>query len=336
MNQASLRLPKLMLMVGVLLLTLPSSLPAMPGKIFRLLHCKTHTELPFRLVDDLIIVAVSINGTQHLNFILDTGTNAPIILNKKYIEDLNLPLGRTVSFRGAGKGTAVTGRVVSKMSLQIGDAVADHVGAVVLDKNPLSTTRINGIKIHGIIGGTLFHSFAVEIDYPMGVIRLHENDQFLEEHTYSRHEMTVSEDRPILKATIGWQDQEYPLDLMIDTGFNHHLLLYPEGPVRNFTKGRRLVGRGYSGAIWGSTAAIRSLQMANRRLFDVHTFFPVSASYQINSDRKGERDGLIGNALLKQFCIVLDYANSKFYIQEHLLNHPAVAHEKFLQPERQP
>jgi len=327
MNPITLTLKKAGLLCLVLSIHLHSLAGTLPdSKIFRLTNALNFTEVTFRLVNDLIIIPVKVNGSKELNFILDTGTSSPVILNSRYIRKLKLPLSRDVRFQGAGMGEEVRGKVIPKMSLQIADAYAEHIGGVVLDRNPLSNTMINGIRIHGIIGTSLFRSFAVEIDYLSQTLRLYERDDFLQLNTYSIHEMDLDYSRPILKTIVEFEGQQYPLRLMVDTGFNSELLIYDHSVINHKPIAFSEMGKGYSGTIKAAEARMKSLQLADRRIFDVRTYFPSPKTYKKAAETSpDQRDGIIGNALLKHFCVVLDYANSRFYLREHLLAEPPLA-----------
>lgn len=296
--------------------------------IFTLTHGQSYSELPFRLINDLIVIPVLVNGEKELNFILDTGTHTPIILNDKHVKGMDMKLTRDVRFQGAGNGKLVEGKVISSMSLQIGDAYARHIGGILLDKNPLSNLQLEHVKIHGIIGATLFRSFAVEIDYITQTLRLHDDHEFLNQHAYSAHEMEIEFSRPLLPTEVVFRKNSYPLKLMIDTGFNNEMLIYDPEIVDYHPRRFKLIGKGYSGNVKGSEVNLKSLKLANRQIFDISTYFPSRASYKKDKERNNSsRDGIIGNALLKQFCVVLDYAHEKFYLQEHLLSKPALAQE---------
>lgn len=298
------------------------------SKIFRLINRLPFTEIPFHFVEDLIVVPVRINGETELNFIVDTGTNSPIILHERYVKDLALKRGRKVYFRGAGKGKEVEGTVINSLSLQLGDAFAPHLGAVVLKNNPLARFKVKGMTIHGIIGASLFRSFAVEIDYHTHTLRLHEDSGFLQEHTYATHPLQIVMSRPIVQSEARWNNEVHMLNLMIDTGFNHHLLIYDNTAIAAKSPKFQKLGIGYSGSITGCTGKVPLLQLGERTLFEVDTFFPTYQAYKADESTTSYRDGIIGNALLKQFCIVLDYASNKFYIREHLRWNPMLVKEK--------
>ncbi|MEK6478964.1 aspartyl protease family protein [Catalinimonas sp. 4WD22] len=289
---------------------------AFDSKIFQLRNQKSYTEVRFRLEDNLIIIPVLVNGTEEMSFILDTGTDSPLILNRKYIKNLDLPLNREINFQGAGMGAACKGSVISSMSLQIADAYADHIGGVVLKDNPLMNLRINGIKIHGVLGASLFKSFAVEIDYLTQHLRLHEGQNFLDDQSFSEHEMQMSCSRPILKSVLEFNEKQYELKLMIDTGLSNEMIIYDHTSFDYVKTSVEEIGKGYSGKVKATVAHVDALKIAGQELMDVHTYFPEHHSYKAVLRKVSDRNGTIGNALLKRYCIVLDYAAETIYIRE--------------------
>lgn len=289
---------------------------AFNSKIFRLLHDASYTEVRFRLQDNLIIIPVTVNDTEEMSFILDTGTDSPVILNSRYIHELDLPLGRDINFQGAGMKNGCRGKAISSMSLQIADAYADHIGGVVLHNNPLMHLRVGGIKIHGVLGASLFNSFAVEIDYQALTLRLHDNQHFLSDDTFSAHQMLMSCSRPILKSVLEMNDRQYELSLMIDTGFNDEMIIY-DHTIFDYTHSSVTeIGRGYSGKVKARSASMDAVLLAGQHLADVQTYFPAAQAYKAVLREINDRDGTIGNGLLKQYCIVLDYAAETLYIRE--------------------
>ncbi len=288
--------------------------------IFRLLNNHNYTELPFRIEQNLIIIPVSVNGAEAMNFILDTGTDSPVILNRKYIKGLELPLGKHMTFQGAGKQAAAEGQVINGMNLQIGDAYAAHIGGVVLERNPLSNLRIGGIKIHGVLGASLFNSFAVEIDYHNQTLRLHQDQQFTEDASFSVHEIHISRSRPILKGEMQCNNQQYEINLMVDTSFNNKLLIYDHSLFGYDRLPSEDIGKGYCGSIKAASAQIESLTIVEQELSDIKAIFPIAHNYRAADNEITDRDGTIGNGLLKHFCVVFDYAEQTLYLKKQVVD----------------
>lgn len=269
---------------------------------------------------DLVIIPVTLNGAETMNFILDTGTDSPVILNRRYIKNLELPLGKYMTFQGAGSEQGAQGQVINGMSLQVGDAFAPHIGGVVLDNNPLSNLRVGGIRIHGVLGASLFNSFAVEIDYRSRMLRLHQDQQFADDASFSVHDIQISRHRPILKSEMQCNNQQYEVDLMIDTGFNNELLIYDHTMFDYTQLPTEKIGKGYCGSVKAASARIESLTIVAQQIADVKAILPATHSYRAADNEITDRDGTIGNGLLKRFCIVFDYAEQTLYLKKQVID----------------
>lgn len=302
------------------------------SSIFSLLNSGSYTELRFRMEQDLIIIPVIVNGVKEMNFILDTGTDSPVILNRKYIKDIALPLGKHMHFQGAGKQPEASGQVINAMSLQVADAYAGHIGGIVLDNNPLGNLRIGGIRIHGVIGASLFRSFAVEIDYQRQTLRLHQDQKFLDSEAYSAHPMFVSRGRPILPAKLKCNKQQYSVKLMIDTGSNGELLIYDQKTLDYGRLRVKEVGKGYCGSVSAASVQIESLTLAKQQLREVKAIFPAAHSYRAADNEIKDRVGTVGNGLLKHYRVAFDYAGGMLYVHDQAEESPYL--EQFLADER--
>jgi len=307
-----------------------ASPPELHSKIFKIRSGKSYTEIPFQLIDNLIVVTVKVNDQRELNFLMDTGTASPVILHRRYIKGLNLPLGREINFQGAGRGKAVKATVINQMSLQIAGAYAAQLGAVVLQQNVLSHIKLKGVTIHGVLGASLFRSFAVEIDYPARILRLYDNYSYDNDKIYDAYPLKIVMSRPILETEVEWDDGIHKLRLMLDTGFNDKLLIYAQASFSNLGPKFETLGYGYSGKIMGTVSSVPSLRFGNQMLTEIPTFFPSYQAYKADETTTSYRDGIIGNALLKNYCIVLDYAQRRLLIRKPLRESPMMVVDKGL------
>jgi hypothetical protein len=72
------------------------------------------TTLPFEMVDDHIVLPVSVNGSAPLNFILDSGAAATVIFESRNTQALTLKLGAQLPVSGVGTGPNPVARIVEK------------------------------------------------------------------------------------------------------------------------------------------------------------------------------------------------------------------------------
>lgn len=74
---------------------------------FNLLNTESD-KINFQLIDNLIIMPVSVNGIE-LSFLLDTGVSRPILFNiLNFADSLHLKNLKTISLRGLGADGAVS------------------------------------------------------------------------------------------------------------------------------------------------------------------------------------------------------------------------------------
>lgn len=76
------------------------------------------TTLPFEMVDDHIVLPVSVNGSAPLNFVLDSGAAATVIFESRNTQALPLKLGAELPVSGVGVGPNPVARVVEKPTSQ--------------------------------------------------------------------------------------------------------------------------------------------------------------------------------------------------------------------------
>lgn len=311
-------LPRLISLLAIVLM-LPYSLRAIPFQpIFMLTNGLTYVEIPFTLVNNLIVVEVVVAGKRPMNFILDNATTNPVIFHKDYIRGLPLALGNKITVRGAGKGRAVQATLISGTSLHLSGAATDRIGMVVLDKNPFAQLRGGRKKIHGLLGSTLFRSFIVEIDYPNQVLRLHQHENFSETNDYQSLPMKVVNGRPYLSALVQGELTTMEMNLMVDLGFNNALLLQlSDSLVRKLiTKPKTAkVGIGLNGILKGKKGAVNSILIGPSYYEEVATIAPFAKSLPTQELSPGiPRMGSIGNTMFQGTSIIFNYPEEKFYI----------------------
>lgn len=287
--------------------------------IFHLTNGLSSAEVPFTLVDNLIIVEAVIAGKKSMNFLLDNGTSNPVIFKRAYIKDLPLELGRQISFRGVGSGKAVQATIINGTSLHLSGAASDRIGMVVLDKSPFPRHMFGGLEVHGVLGATLFRSFVVEIDYPGRVLRLHQHRDFLPPQDFHKMPMRVIEQKPYLTATIQGANGTLDAHFMLDLGFNNSLMLQITDSLAKTMLTQRIVtkiGIGYSGAVAGRSGQVASVQIGNKRFLEVPAVVPFQRNYTMTPVSQDiTRMGSIGSTLFLDTSIILNYPDETFYFK---------------------
>lgn len=126
---------------------------------------RSWTRIPFQLHSNLIIVPVSINGSDTLRFILDTGVSNTIITDPSAFRKKPLTLTRKVKISGAGEGGSLTASIAIDNTLMMGGLRAAHHNLVILDEDILRLSEYVGTPVHGIFGYEIFANFVVNVDF---------------------------------------------------------------------------------------------------------------------------------------------------------------------------
>jgi predicted aspartyl protease len=131
-------------------------------------------EVAFKLVgpnEAALVVPVSINGREPVDFVLDTGATLTCI-DVSLSRVLGLPEESPMG--GVGIGAMTVGRIetVSMDSLRVGNAVAYDITACRLDLEPLR----KAFGAQGLLGLNFLKSFDMALDFERRVLRLTAGD----------------------------------------------------------------------------------------------------------------------------------------------------------------
>jgi len=284
------------------------------------------TQVPFTLISELIVVPVSINGSNTLNFIFDTGAAATVILESKNTKRLTLESNSKLDIAGAGEGFQSTANLVPNINVTLGEVKLIDQTIIHL---PISSVPffkdIDSVFFDGVIGYDFLKRFAIKIDYDKMVITLSEQTDFAKtetEHDISWNQLPISIEGNMSYVTVNAQlstDYATPLRLLIDTGFtgtfeivqaSHEKSLAPYYPTR--TQGLN----GYS-----------TIHVSNTKSLTLGSYSKnnVPILYNMSTNKEAENSELLGNQFLKHFNIIFDYRNEQLFIKpnqsfEHPIN----------------
>ena len=116
-------------------------------------------KIHFKLVNNLIVIPVTINGVS-LSFLLDTGVSKPIIFNFFNLqEELSIHETETILIQGLGNDEPIEALRSSNNTVIIGEAVSLNQDLFAIIDASINFVPSLGIPIHGIIGYDLFKDF---------------------------------------------------------------------------------------------------------------------------------------------------------------------------------
>jgi len=276
------------------------------------------TTVPFTLVDNHIIVPVQVNGSDPLNFVLDSGAAATVIIDSRHSRSLQLEMGGQLTVSGVGTGTDPVAYIVRDTAVSLGEVSLEGHSVVYLPLDSIPFFEdLDDVYFDGVIGAPFFSRFVVEIDYDRSLI--------------SFTEPPIGE---YLPSSIGDDWREVPLQiesgvsymtaqveagggepvavkLLVDTGFRGALSLTPathEGlsePQHYF----QTVSEGLSGDVVSQMAMSELLTVAGYRLHGLPVSYAIAGG---ESDH--DSNGILGNDVLQHFNLVFDYANERLFL----------------------
>jgi hypothetical protein len=274
--------------------------------------------IPFKFVNNLVIVPININNSDTLRFIVDTGVKIPLLTNLDISDSLNLIYTRKVKIRGLGEGEDLDALHSFGNSLYMTNMVkgANHDILIMLEDVFFLSSKL-GMRVHGIIGYDIFKNFTVEINYDKRTLTLYPPGKFKPSRKLVHIPMDIEDGKPYATLPIVQKDgTELLLRLLIDTGASYGLSLdmmsspditLPEKSIEAY------LGKGLSGDIRGRMGRARRITLGPYQLSEPIISYPDSAS--IKHVSMPSRNGHIGADILKRFNPVFDYQNGKLYLR---------------------
>jgi predicted aspartyl protease len=270
------------------------------------------TTIPFTLIDNHIVMPVRVNGSEPLNFVLDSGAGASVIIDSRGSRRLQLEMGGEISVSGVGDGPNPVARIVPDTAFSLGDVSLGGQSVIFL---PLESIPffddLDDVYFDGVIGAPFFTRFVIEIDHNLQQVSFTDPSVAKERFSDEWQEvgLEIESGVPYMTAQVD-VGRGLPVDvkLLVDTGFRGALSLTPstdeklEKPIEYF----QAIGEGLSGDVVSQVAMSESLTLAGYRLSQL----PVSYAISGGESEDGS-NGIVGNEVLQQFNLVFDYARER-------------------------
>jgi predicted aspartyl protease len=267
--------------------------------------------LPFRLINNHVIVNARVNGKGPFPFLVDTGGHN--ILTPVTATALNIRSEGSAAGGGSGEATTVNG-YARVAQIDAGGAVLNDSTVLTLDFSPPS---VEGLTLGGMLGCEFLERFVVEFDYGRREMTLIEPTRFdasLRRAAGVPLPMNFYTHMPQVSGTFEGIDARFN----IDTGARSDVSL-----TTPFVERARLRDRYPPGITitegWGAGGPARAYVVRARQM----TFGPVEMTGLIAalSVAKGGVmaddgfEGNVGSGLLKRFVVTFDYANETIYFR---------------------
>lgn len=288
---------------------------------FRLSNGKKFEKINFKLINNLIIIPIEVNGAK-LSFILDSGVSKPILFNVSDQDSVQLRNVSEITIKGLGGGQPIKGLSSKDNFFQLNEIRNyNQLLYVVLDKE-MNFSPSLGIPIHGIIGYDLFRDFVVEVNYSAEYIKFHDPEFYKEKENKKSQTLPIAIRRN--KAYIDGNivlgtTKDVPVKLLIDTGSTDAVWLFKDEkkglgiPEQNY---QDFLGEGLNGSIFGKRTKVNAINIGDFALKEAKAAFPDMETFS-TSVVPGNRNGSIGGAILKRFNIVFNYPAKQITLKKN-------------------
>lgn len=305
----------------LLLFIILSSVNSFSQGSFILKNGVKDSKIKFKLINNLIVFPVSINGVE-LSFLLDTGVSKPILFSLTDVKD-SLLLKNTEKFylRGLGDGDYIEAYKSKNNIVKIGASTNVNQDLYVVVDQTLNFAPRLGVPIHGIIGTDIFKDFIVEVNYSKSFIKLFNRKYFRRTKLskYSKTSLTFYNTKPYLQAQAIIGEKPNLVNLLIDTGGSDALWLFEDIEKGIYPKENYFddyLGKGLSGNLYGKRSRIKGFKLGNYELSNVNVSFPDSASISTARNYK-IRNGSVSGNILKRFNFFFDYQSKHLYFKKN-------------------
>lgn len=280
-------------------------------------NSRNSVRIPFKTVNNLMLIPLQINNSDTLRFILDTGVKTALITELNYTNSVIIKNAYKVKVYGLGRDSSLEAYASINNAINLSGIVGKNQKIHVLINDIFHLSTKMGTNIHGLIGYEIFRNFIVEIDYYHQEIEFHEPDSY----RYNRWDrqavtlpLTIERYKPYVETKVKMENGVIiPVKLLVDTGASDALWLFehthpgliaPENTLTSF------LGRGLGGDIYGQKGRIETLYIGHYELENPTVSFPDSA-YVNSMMMVEERNGSLGAEIFRRFKVVIDYPHQR-------------------------
>jgi hypothetical protein len=271
--------------------------------------------IPFKFINNLIIIPVKINGSPPLNLILDSGVKHTLITRLYHADSLDLKEVDKITIQGLGEGHTIEAYKSTGNEMFMPRVKGTNHTVYVLQEDIFNLSTRMGMPVHGIIGYDIFKNFVVKINYSSRQLTLYRPDTHLKKKR-------KAEEYPLhlegTKAYVYGKVRQYNGDtvkvkLVIDTGASHSISLYLPSNDRLTLPPKVMqayLGRGLSGDINGKIGRLDAFSLGKYELQDLTVSYPDEECIKM-ALAIGGRNGNLGSDILSRFTVIFDYPNSR-------------------------
>lgn len=271
---------------------------------------RTSITVPFVLSQNHIVVSVLVNGKGPLLFLLDSGAERNV-MDEALVRALKLKTNGGGHIKGFGS-QSVASLQTENTTVQIGDATLPKQKFITYDFSDWK--KVFGAKFAGSLGGNVFNSFVIQVNYSRPQLTLTLPTGFTYHGsgvslplTFSAHHVPEIEGK--IEGITG--------KFKIDTGSGAALTLYAPFVEENGLR-TKYASQSQTSTSYGAGGASK-VKVVPSLLFQfggIDTHIPVEMSLA-RSGIASEKDtaGSIGGWLLRSLIVTLDYSRKEIIFE---------------------
>jgi len=266
-----------------------------------------HVDVPFQWHDGHLIIPVRVEGNAQVRLAFDTGASATVLFETARTRFLSLQSDGQIRVGSADGRPGTPVNIVPDVAIEVGTIGIERLTILHV---PLATSPIFGSAdeayFDGAIGYDLLRLFVTEIDYVRQTIRFWRKRS--PERTTRWKALPIDVTARVPYVAVKLHDENSTADgvkLLVDTGAPLYAYMNPElidgmdVPSRSYLTR----GNGFNGPFERRSGRLRVFDIGGHRFDDL----------LVNFDRTDFKDlgrgvGLIGNGVLANFDLLLDYS----------------------------
>ncbi len=280
---------------------------------------KLVTSTPFELFGDHLFISLSVDDSEPVDFIFDTGDGLAVI-DLDLAKKLNLKTNHQKS-KTSAQGT-VSGALIAHNKVEIGEVKVNDIELYTTNLRHLERTI--GRNIDGIIGYDLLSNYVVELDYDEMVMKLYQPEGFTYGGDGEAFKFKLVNYIPTIEASVTLNNGESYKDyFFINTGagtsMDFNTFFASKHDVISKT------GNHYSYPVAGLADEETMHYEGRVKKFGLGGFefdeMPVGISQARHGIQHNKKvAGILGNNLLQRFNITFNYSTSTVYFQANEKN----------------
>ncbi|WP_162051308.1 aspartyl protease family protein [Pontibacter pamirensis] len=271
--------------------------------------------IPFELVHNLIVIPVRINGSQPLNFILDSGVKNTLITHLFHDDSLDLKEVNKITIQGLGEGHSIEAYESDGNEMFMRGIKGINHRVYVLLEDVFDLSSYMGMPVHGIIGYDIFKNFIIKINYSSKYLTLYRPDvELKKKRKAEEYPLHIEGTKAYVYGNVRQHNGDtVKVKLVIDTGASNSLSLYLPSDGRLTLPPKVMkayLGRGLSGDLHGKIGRLQAFALGRYELENLPASYPDEESIKL-AINLGGRNGNLGSDVLSRFTAVFDYPHGR-------------------------